>query len=271
MKTMARSLAHVALIVFLAVRCGVSQSAPTEKHVADIMAVQTKEAILASPLCQQTREHSSSVSHWLAIDPATLAPDLASLMEDSDEVVLVGQSYSDTVAISPSGKDVAKYFDAKVLRTWKGSHKAGDIITYAIPIAYLRCGEPREGAPIFWAGPEADDWGGPLWGPKILFLRQSRGQEAQLIPGFRLTGGNGLQGAYVIPFDLHDSSCSGVLPGGAGGLRARLETSQTPISGPYLRDPLLKAYGGMPISRFLKEVQSEADSLGYRAHAEVPK
>jgi hypothetical protein len=258
------------LIVTFSLRFGVPQSATVEKHVDDIMAQQTREVILANPLCQQTRERGDFVIHKLTVDPAALEPELGSLMEKSDEVVLVGQSYSNMVAISPSGKDVAKYFDAKVLRSWKGSHKPGDTITYAIPDARLYCTASLRARVIFWTSPGID-WDGNLWGPNILFLRKSRADETQFLPGLRLTGGNGLQGAYVIPFDLHDASCVGFPPQAAEACRTRLDASQTPIFGPYLPDPLLKTFGGMPASRFLKEVQSEAESLGYAKPAEAAK
>ena len=43
---------------------------------------------------------------------------------------------------------------------------------------------------------------------------------------------------------------------------AALDTIQEPISVRYRRDPLKDKYDGMPAWKFLKEVQSIAESLG---------
>jgi hypothetical protein len=268
-KKITRNTARMTFIAAVAASgCCFPQEPAQEMHVDEITAQQTREVILASPLCQQTRERGDSVIHKVTMNSATPEPDLVSLMEKSDEVVLIAQSHRNTVAISSSGKDVATYLDAKVLRSWKGQHKPGDTITYAIPSAHLHCTASFPTPIIFLTCPGVD-WEGNLWGPIILFLRQSRADETQFLPGLRLAGGNGLPGAYVVPFDPHDHSCEGFSPKETEACRTRLDTNQELIFGPYLSDPLLKTYDGMPASRFLQKVQSVARSLGYPAPAEA--
>jgi hypothetical protein len=271
MKTTMHDMARLILLSAAAAGCSLAQQPTHEIHVNDIRAEQPQNVLLASPLCERARANGHAILHTFKVDPATLEPSLAELMEKSDEVVLVGQSWASYVGISPSGNDIAEYFDAAVLRSWKGSHKIGDMITYAIPSAHLNCSPSMVGEPVFLTFAEGGGWKGDPWGPKILFLRQSRGEEAQFIPGLRLTGGDGLQGAYMIPFPLHDSSCFAVDLGHehkhAEACRARVEASQIPISAQYRPDPLYKTYDGMSVSSFLQEVDSVARSLGYAAPA----
>jgi hypothetical protein len=98
-------------------------------------------------------------------------------------------------------------------------------------------------------------------GPYVLFLRHSRGDETQLMPGLRLTGGDGMQGLFVV-HSAYDKNCTGVMPDSVANCNAILDTSQETVAVRYRRDPLKKKYGGMPVPIFLKEVQSVADSLG---------
>jgi hypothetical protein len=49
------------------------------------------------------------------------------------------------------------------------------------------------------------------------------------------------------------------------------ELSQIPISDRYRLAPLFKKFDGMPISEFLQQMQSVADSPGYSLQAEVKK
>jgi hypothetical protein len=193
-------------------------------------------------------------------------------MKQSDEVVLAGRPLESAEAISPSGKDAVEYFDIKVLRTWKGSHKVGDTLTFAITNASLRCGAlTAKGTPTF--STINFDWKGLRFGVLVLFLRQSKGTEAQLNMGLRLTGGDGLQGAFSVALSVpsdEEMNCRGldIQHGGLEKCNSFLEASENPVSVPYRRDPLLKKYDGMPIASFLQEVQSVADSLGATPQAE---
>jgi hypothetical protein len=286
MKTTISNLGLLILVVAAVGSLGMTQetaqSAAKEKHVKDIWAEQTREAQSASPLCQETiemrkRPKDSFNLHELKVDPATLEPNLESLMEKSDEVVLVGQDSASALAISPSGKDVAQYYDVKVLRSWKGSHKVGDTLTFAMPGGDLNCltpGIPHQSwvdfVTIVEGGPSGN--GSLPWGGHILFLRQTHGDETPFLPGLRLTGGNGIQGIYTVPFSLHDQTCVATLPEDMKTCRAFLETSQIPVNAQYYaHDPLIKKYDGMPTSDFLRLVQSVADSLGYTSSAVATK
>jgi len=263
-----RSLAGSILAAAVAAGCGMAQETIPEKHVKDIRAEQTQEVILASPLCQRARENPDSASHIRKVDPATLEPDLTRLMEKSDEVVLGGAATAFTTAISPSGDDVAQYFDVKVLRTLKGSYKAGDTLTFALPWSILTCGK------VSFVTVPSTPWNGNSQGPFVLFLRQAHGYEAQWISGLQLTGGEGLQGMYVLPVPLKSQdykNCTGILRGSVEKCNAFLEASQDPISIENRVDPLIKKYDKTPISEFLKEVQATADSLGYATQANATK
>jgi len=286
MKATIRNLGLLILVVAAFGGLGMAQatepSTAKEKHVKDICAEQTRETQSASPLCQETiemrkRPKDSFNLHWLKVDPSTLEADLDNLMEKSDEVVLVGQDSSSALAISPSGKDVAQYYDVKVLHSWKGSHKVGDTLTFAMPGGDLNC--PTPGIPhqswvdfvtIVEGGPSGN--GRLPWGAHILFLRQTHGDETPFLPGLRLTGGNGMQGMYTVPFSVHDDTCEAILREDIKKCSAFLETSQIPLNAQYYaHDPLIKKYDGVPASEFLREVQSVADSLGYATQASASK
>lgn len=271
-----RDLARVTMVVAVAIGCGLAQGAAPEKHVKDIRAEQPQAVISASPLCQRARAIGPyGYFHTREVNPATLELDLSTLMQKSDEVVLAGSVSDETKAISPSGEDVVEYFDVKVLRTWKGSRKVGDLLTFAVPWAHVYCGlEPRPSNPIIGAntytGSFADWEGLGHWGPWVLFLRQSRGVEKQLVPGFRLAGADGIQGLFLVrteddPTLYNCRDCNGILPGSVPKCNAVLDASQAPVSVRYRLDPLKRKYDEMPLPNFLKEVQSVADSLGFTA------
>jgi hypothetical protein len=267
-----RSLAGSILAAAVAAGCGMAQETIPEKHVKDIKAEQTRDVILASPLCQRTRENPHTASHIRSVAPATLEPDMSSLMEKSDEVILVGDTITSTEAISPSQQDVVKYYDVQVLRSWKGSHKVGDLLTFALPNATVRCTTSlANGEPTFTTLSGVSGLKGPVWGAFVLFLRHSQGDEAQLTPGLRLTGGDGLQGMFQVSLDLHSHICNVAHPRKTGECSAFLEASDIPVVDLYVRDPLSKEYDGMPISSFLQEVQATADSLGYATQANATK
>ncbi len=206
------------------------------------------------------------------------------LMQKSDEVVLVGNSLRDVSVISPSGEDVISYFDAKVLRTWKGSHKAGDIITFVLPFGGIGCTKSVVTNDLVFTETARKDMTefNPFShdGPYVLFLRQSRGDETALMPGLRLAGGDGTQGIFAVHSDLHDCICASLDHSSpacwaawgayysAGNDHDRivrcnsgLNVDNGPLKSVYRRDQLGKKYEGMPVSQFLQEVQSVAGSL----------
>ncbi len=149
------AFAQVSLIV-VALGCGLVQASAREKHVQDVKAEQTPDMIAASALCRQLLQpgHHHDADTEPNVDPATLEADLSSLMLKSDEVVLVGRYGNpvDTYAsvLSPSGKQAISYLDVRVLRTWKGSHKVGNLLNFrdALWRSFLR-GEPYR--PSCWS------------------------------------------------------------------------------------------------------------------------
>jgi hypothetical protein len=292
MKTTMCNLVRAILIVAVAVGCGLAQEvtpvpAP-EKHVYDIKAEQTREVLLASPLCQRARANPKSANgHTFRLDAATFESDMSSLMEKSDEVVLA--SWADnTTAISPSGEDAVQYFDYVVLRTWKGSHKVGDTLTFANPSGYILCySQPTDRDQSFKISPSSKirpvattevtppptmwytgvNSGSPT--TAVLFLRKSRGSETQLTEGLRLAGGEGTQGMYGVDFNpttQESITCDGRManPKSISHCNAILGATQLPISFEFdFNEPLRKRYDGMPFSSFLQEMRSVAESLGY--------
>ena len=270
-------IGQVSLILAMAVSYGPAQQTVPEKHVKDIEKEQPRTVITASPLCQRTMANPQAPNrHDYPVDRSTLAPDLKSLMEMSDDVVLTTESSNGVEAIAPSGDDVIEYTDVKVLRAWKGSHKAGDTVTYSIPQSYVRCSL----APVDGGGPQFStnvglgywSWSG-ISEAYILFLRHAQGSETQLTPGLRMTGGSGLQGIYPVEFPIFsplikESHCQNDVshdkyPDDPKLCMEFLDNSDLPIKVPLTIDPLFKKYNGMQVSEFLDGVQKEADSLGY--------
>jgi hypothetical protein len=278
MPSILRNTGCVILAAAVAAGYSLAQEAFKERHLRDIEAEQPISAILASPLCKQTRESGQLVvRHTHDIDPSNLEPDLSSLMEQRDELVLASEAIRDATVISPSGEDAVHYFDVEVMRTWNGSHKVGDVLTFAIPMGGIRCQPMPNGdsKANFATVDKTNDWKGQLPGPYGLFLRQTQGAEAQQTTGLRLTGGDGVQGLVGLnpvtqPRDL-DKYCNGYFPERVVKCNAFLNASEAPVETLYRQDPLVKKYDGMPISSFLKEVQSAADSVGYASQPDSPK
>lgn len=243
------------------------QSASRDLRLSDLKAKQpSQETIFDSAPCQRAREAPNhTISQHPPIDPKTLMPDLNSLMAKSDDVVLgLIRDYAELV--SPSGENPVTYYEVQLLRTWKGSHRAGDILTYGWPGGRIGC----DHAAIFvepGGAPGENDYSNIADSAMVLFLRQSKGHEAQLIEGLRPAAGEGAQGFYPIHIqdphrlgeicnDLIDEKLwedKNVQP-----CASYLETNRSPIVVPYVHDPLHNKYNGMPASDFLREVQSVA-------------
>lgn len=100
------------------------------------------------------------------------------------------------------------YCDVTALNTWKGSHKVGDLFTFALPGGAVRCGmvPPEYGPDDSTADPPNFDWGDAAGGLYVLLLRESRGDETQVTPGLRRAGGHGTQGLFALPatYDYRD-------------------------------------------------------------------
>jgi hypothetical protein len=268
MKHGTRNFVEAILTVGIALAAAASQQATapltaTERHVQGIKAEQTDQTIFASPLCDLVKANGGHYERRHEVSAATLAPTLFDLMSLSDEVVVASDPLGLASAISPSGEDVGTYFDVKVLRSFKGHSRVGDVLTFGVPRGSVNCEPPPvHSGPFVGAQTLNSDWLGPgSLGPYILFLRHSRADETDLLPGLRLTGGDGFQGFFSVLDRNKRSDCSRGENRLASCL-AGLETIQEPISVRYRRDPLKEKYDGKPASEFLKEVQSIAESSG---------
>lgn len=262
-----RACARVSLMV-IALGCGLVQLSAAEKHVARIKAEQTPDIIAASALCEHLllQGHHHDADTEPEVDPATLEIELSSLMLKSDEVVLAAR-YGNPVdsyasALSPSGAQAISYLDVRVLTSWKGSHKLGDLLTFAMPYGGVSCEAHRTG-PVVGVSTRTGGWkdfeGINSEGPYVLFLRHSRGDETQIMPELRLSGGGGLQGLFVLTSPLR-VDCTTVLWKYRNRCYDQLLGSLAPVKIRYRRDPLKKKYEGMSASAFRKEVESLADT-----------
>lgn len=302
MQRSVRGFAQMILAAAVAVGYGRAQEETSEKHVAQIIAesrVKHPAGAEESVLCQQAKAERPPYSHYhfREVNPATLEKDLPALMQKSDEVVLVGAILRVVSALSPSDADAVTYQDVRVLRTWKGSHKVGDRLTFAFPNASIRCGPNPEDVSGTVTGPGPENrwlltWTYGFDGPYILFLRQDN---TQLVEGLRLSGGDGMQGLFVVNHsDIRDEhsdlfacfrasidhiACTDdnwvhrypgfpecldphIDDGNIARCNAVLNASQKAVAIGFDHDPLREKYEGMPISSFLKEVQSAADLSG---------
>jgi hypothetical protein len=150
MKKIMRYLIGAAVTAGAALGTGRPQSTSRELSLSDIKSQWPQETIFASALCQRaledTGEGPGPVTHtqkaWIIqpynVDPKTFVQDLTTLMEKSDEVILVGVNAA-AVVLSPSGKSVATYNEVGVIRSWKGPHHAGDALIVGVPFGSLPC------------------------------------------------------------------------------------------------------------------------------------
>ncbi len=287
MRTEISGIGGVSLILAMAACYALAQQTVPEKHVKDIEKEQPRTVITASPLCQRVMANPDAANqHKYPVDRSTLAPDLKTLMEESDDVILTTMPSDGYEAIAPSGDDVVDYVDVKVLRTWKGSRKAGDTVTFAmLGFTWVRCSL----APVEGGGPGFSTWigagyltaGSGMSEAYILFLRHAQGSETLLTPGLRMTGGSGVQGMYPVQFSfpsplIKESHCQNDLshdkyPDDPKLCTQFLDSSDQPVLVPLTIDPLFKKYNGMPVSEFLDAVQDAADSLGYAPPSDAAK
>jgi hypothetical protein len=273
MKSITRSLTGALLVAAAVLGTGRRQCAAQEVTLSEIRAQQPPETIHGSALCQRAREAPRGQIQLLhETHPNTFVQDLDTLMEKSDDVILALRRDA-YFAISPNGESLTVYEEARVIRSWKGSHHAGDILTFGTPGGWVDCATQWSPFSVMLDSPGryfvGEHGAGPIvW---VLFLRQSSGEETQLVQGLRLAAGDGVQGMFE--FQTHDlkefqSFCAAVVINGSSVQKcdAYLETLPSPMLLPYSPDfytknpvdPLAKRYSRMPASDFLREVQSIA-------------
>jgi hypothetical protein len=178
------------------------------------------------------------------------AQSLDAVIQDSDEVALAGVTYISAHTLSPAGDSAVSYYEAKVIRSWKGSHKVGDAILFGVPAGTVRCGETESHESIsFSTMVGSAEWKNNIMGnPLVLFLRQPRGSDTQRVHGLIPRAGAGLQGVLAIQFDSTDEAgnkCTGDTPGTLQWCDSHLQVSQKRVLVPYALDPLAKKYDGM--------------------------
>lgn len=272
MKTIMKNLTG-ALLAAAALGSALPQSATHEPSLNHIKAQWPPETLFASALCQRALEDPGegtiTLQYAAKVDPKAFVPDLNSLMEKSDEVILA-TPLSSAIVLSPSREHVVTYDEVEVVRSWKGPHHAGDTLVLGLPAGELVC-EPRPPSPqpvhlrsIRTPGPYLS-----IPGVYVLFLRQAKGDETKLVQGLFPAAGEGTQGVFRIPVPAFltgdDDYCASIghsrvpnHPNVVEQCNTFVQTSESSLE-VYPWDPLRKKYSGMPASDFLREVQSVAD------------
>ena len=274
MKTMMRKLTGALFVAAAALGTAWPQSASSELSLSDIKAQSPEETLFASALCQRALQDPGkgtiTLQYAFKVDPNAFVPDLHTLMEKSEEVILAAPT-SSVVVLSPSREHVVTYDEVKVVRSWKGPHHPGDTLVLGLPAGELVC-EPRPSPqPVHLRSVRVPGPYLPLYSVYVLFLRHAKGEETRLIQGLFPAAGEGTQGIFRIPVpDLlksADDYCASVEAGGGRVYKDHpnvvescdtfMQTSQDPVeAAPW--DPLGKKYNGMPAADFLREVQSAA-------------
>jgi hypothetical protein len=261
--------AFLLLAVAVAAAWGQEEAAVPEKHVRQLRAEQPREMQWASPLCQKVLASGQASYRRVTVDPATLETSLQALMEKSDEVVVTNFMGYTASVISPSGEDVITYMEGRVVRSLKGTHKPGDLVTLAGPQGGIACG-PEETS----LGVDKLLWPPDQWGTDrtpalpLLFLRRSRAGEDDLPQGSLRLAGNGVQGYFALPTSPGFGPNAVALCEGTDASRrkrcnAALDEDTMRIRFGYKSDPLKKMYERATVSQFLQEVQALADRSGY--------
>ena len=143
MKTVMQNFAVGLLAASAAVGSSQSPGTTPEMRVRALGAERSQESTFASAPCKRASENRNHrIIEQPPIDPKTLVPDLNTLVEKSDEIVLAGISFRTSSLLSPSGQSAVRYFDVMVMRSWKGNHKIGDILTFGIPSVSVRGSTP---------------------------------------------------------------------------------------------------------------------------------
>jgi hypothetical protein len=167
---------------------GVAPNGPRGGPLAT--ATVASQNFLDTPLHQRAVAAGGKLTETHEANVADLAADLPSLTARSDEVLLVHLLTSHG-GVSAAGDRVQSHYDVQVLRSWKGPHIAGDVITFFVPA----------GGFLFHDGIQAErsvrSFSALFDGGRyVLFLRSSA-VAGQSDPSLWLVG-DGVQGAFLL-------------------------------------------------------------------------
>jgi hypothetical protein len=109
------------------------------------------------------------------------------------------RSYSSATVISSSGESTATYDEVRVIRSWKGPHHAGDVLTFGRPGGLVDC-KPGPDDSTFAVLPGGKNLDAPFHGSfvYVLFLKHAQGDETQLVQGLLPAAGEGVQGIFWV-------------------------------------------------------------------------
>jgi hypothetical protein len=154
------------------------------------MVTAARQKLLDSALHQRVVAAGGKLEEVRDAKVAELAGDLPSLMERSHDVLLVDilTAYG---GLAPSGNSVLTHYDAQVLQSWKGAHRAGDVVTVWVPAGGFAFPDGTQ------AGRRVRSFSGIRSGGRyVVFLHSSSHSVNQNVPGPWLVG-DGVQGAFL--------------------------------------------------------------------------
>jgi len=183
------------------------------------------ERMRASELYMRAQAAGGNVSTLRKVDPAKLYPSLSQLVKASEQVLLVHINRN-WGQLSPSGTDPTTMYEATLIQSLKGPPPDRTVL-FSVPAGTVAFG-PHSHATVNVQGFLPAQNGKRY----LLCLRFAQGAEKQITPGLRLTGGDGVQGAFV------------------------LEDEQARAN--FGDDPIAPQYYHRPVSAFLNEVQGLA-------------
>jgi hypothetical protein len=193
MKRLSAMLIEVIVLVAIAGFAAGAQKPGTAQRVSAqgvIAAAQQSE--LNSVLHQRAVAAGGKLEEVRDADAAKFAADLPSLVSRSKEILLV-HDVTNCGGLSAAGDKVLAHIDVEVLKSWKGPHKAGDLVTFWVPAGGLVFRDRTQ------AGRRVKSFSGFRDGGRyVLFLYSTISSEnGQSSPSLWLVG-DGVQGAFLV-------------------------------------------------------------------------
>jgi hypothetical protein len=164
-----------------------SQDSPTARAEA-------KQNLLDSPLYQRAAAAGGKLIETRDADPSDLSEDLPSIFARSDEVLIV-HLFTRYSGLSDSGDSVLAHYDVQVLRSWKGQHAVGEIVTMWVPVGGLLLPNGVQ------AVTSVSGFSGLQLGGRYLLFLHSSSSNAQTKPQLWLVG-DGVQGAFMLQEEI---------------------------------------------------------------------